>query len=454
MNKLLQKAKIIETDLFKVEGGLVSSYNASLKKIIGKKTSLKEFSIDKRGVSPEIQAELGESYLQTGPTSRYVIIVSPEQKSAPLITEEFSFDDSIINLLFEKNQPEINFISRKDSMYSKIDDGLGIYTSLEDMIALKNITLDIRTPTGLIDKAAELNLLIKNLKQNPELLIANNSEHVTKLHALAQDIGDVRGYKLDNIKVQKSVDTFYTTLFDGAHIFKNYNPKPTTSRRNSETSKTRINDLRDPRYSSFYNSSYGLNIFNEVTELEKQSAPTTVIYGKNTIIPKLSSMMHTENIDFIPLQNHNEVINFLIKENLVNYSNKKIAPLLKRIEDVDVLNAGYVLSKLSIEEKERALSSISHSNDWRIVRKIYSAVINANYELDKVLDSSVPGYLRASLLEVKATNPEVQKTVSNLLSAISFFDLEEMNKWNKPYLVKTFENSSRETKQYIIDTLK
>ena len=81
MLQTFSKTGLLGERLFLVEGDLVANYNRALATAIGKKTALTAFHLDKRGESPELEAELGKNYLQSGPSHRYCIIVSPDQKT-------------------------------------------------------------------------------------------------------------------------------------------------------------------------------------------------------------------------------------------------------------------------------------------------------------------------------------------------------------------------------------
>jgi len=97
----LDFSNLLDRKLALVEGDLVENYNRALKAIIDKETSLKSFHVDKRGVSPEISKELGNDYLQCGPANRYIIVVTPDQKDASLLNEEYSFDHELFDSLYE-----------------------------------------------------------------------------------------------------------------------------------------------------------------------------------------------------------------------------------------------------------------------------------------------------------------------------------------------------------------
>ncbi len=101
MNRNLVTEGIINHNLFHVQGELVEIYNRALETLTGKRTELTSFYIDKRGESPEIEAELGKNTLQCSTSHRYMIILSPSQQSAGLVHEEFSFDNDMLDRLYK-----------------------------------------------------------------------------------------------------------------------------------------------------------------------------------------------------------------------------------------------------------------------------------------------------------------------------------------------------------------
>ena len=75
---------------------LVERYNRALEQLMGKTTALTEFHIDIAGYSPEIGHELGDDlYLNPNGANQMFIILSTDQKTAPLLNSKFSTSRSI-----------------------------------------------------------------------------------------------------------------------------------------------------------------------------------------------------------------------------------------------------------------------------------------------------------------------------------------------------------------------
>ncbi|MCF6275125.1 MAG: hypothetical protein L3J05_05115, partial [Robiginitomaculum sp.] len=75
---------------------LVGRYNRALMHLIGKETELTEFHIDISGYSPEIGGEFGDDlYLNPNGCNRQFILLTTDQKTAPLLNAQFSTSRSI-----------------------------------------------------------------------------------------------------------------------------------------------------------------------------------------------------------------------------------------------------------------------------------------------------------------------------------------------------------------------
>lgn len=205
--------------LYRVQGGLVERYNQALQKLIGKSTSLNQFYIDKRGVSPQIEVELGENYLRNGISHRYLIIVSPEQQTADLIYKNFSFDEKIIDQLYDNFASTISVITRVDSLYGELNDQIEQYQSIKDVLRLKRVSLELQTPSEFLPKAQKLLQCVQKLRNNPELLVEDEASLPKYILELVETVGDVRPYHIEDLRVVQDVESFYINELN-VHVFR------------------------------------------------------------------------------------------------------------------------------------------------------------------------------------------------------------------------------------------
>ena len=94
----LIKHGLMYGNLFPVTSpALVDRYNRALKHLTGKTTELTDFHIDISGFSPEIGDELGDDlYLNPNGCNRQFILLSTDQKTAPLLDAHFSTSRGIM----------------------------------------------------------------------------------------------------------------------------------------------------------------------------------------------------------------------------------------------------------------------------------------------------------------------------------------------------------------------
>ena len=339
MARTLQSEGILNNNLFLVQGDLVEYYNRALKHVIGKKTSLTSFHIDKRGESPEIEAELGQNYLQSGPSNRYMIVVSPEQKGAELIHEEFSFDNDVIDSMYNNNLSGISIATRVDGLYGELNDDVRVFTCPEDMLAIRKINLELHTPSGFITKARDLQNLIESFKKNPELIIENDSTAVKQLSTLFQEVGDIRGYNITDMKINNEVFCFFSRVFDGVYVFRDLGtdtikPKrPKRSRKKIVEVDTDI--IVDAEMLNEFISSQGIRA--DISDSKLSPDYCVVIYKKN-------GFKHTDgpNVKFISLEDGDAVTGILIDNKYVTYSQQLVESRMTRLEDMFLLKKGFL----------------------------------------------------------------------------------------------------------------
>ena len=116
--ELLSSAKLYGGELLAVKTDeLVRRYNRCLQRVGIEPTSLSEFSIDGLGWSPEIAAERDEyDYLNAGGHDPIGIILTPDQKNAPLYNPFNSFDKQLVTEYFERFIGEIADITLSEGI--------------------------------------------------------------------------------------------------------------------------------------------------------------------------------------------------------------------------------------------------------------------------------------------------------------------------------------------------
>ena len=428
MLQSLSRSGILIDTLFHVEGDLVENYNRALECCIGKRTQNTSFHLDLRGESPELEEELGTNYLQAGPAHRYCIIVSPEQKHATLIHEEFSFDRELLDQLYEQFLPGISLATRVDGMYGEIDDEVREYETLEDLLFVKNIHLELRTPSKFLSKCRTLLQDVEQLKANPNLLVEDEGALPKKILGLVNELGDVRDYDLRPIELTQERENFYTRLFGGVCVFRDV----------------------EWRQKEEEHALYGLSgeRITTVPDGEPDKAKSVVLYREKDYHPEDGPL-----VTFIPFHDKARVIDFLLSARYAEYAYELLEPALSRMEDETLLSKGHDVMELN---RQRRLQALSQYRDamlpaWSELKNLKRQV-SKGHAFTEVIQECSPD-VRSMLLSPVPDGPGTVNVVEHTLTRLCDYLYEKMLRHNRRYLEGLFANADRHKQRYILKVL-
>ena len=430
LQSLSRNGILIET-LFLVEGDLIEHYNRALETVIGKRTQQTSFHIDKRGESPQLEVELGKNYLQTGPSHRYCIVVSPEQKEADLIHEEFSFDYEMLDLLYEYHLAGISLATRVDVLYGEIDDGVREFETFEDLLLTNTIHLELCTPSRFLYKARELKTYADQLRANPELLIENNSALPKRILEQVKEVGDIRDYDLRPIEITKeNIQTFCTRLFGGVCIFRNIR-------------------LRHEQEEFIYGlSGEPLTDVSSGTDNESIHSPSSkavVIYRQKDDQPEDGPL-----VTFIPFQDKVRVVNFLVDYGYADYSYELLEPALNRIEDETLLQKGHDVSGMVTQQRIQVLHQYKDAMifAWYELKDLKRSVTKGHDFQDVVRKCSAE--VQSLLLSSRTSDSSTSHVVEHVLTRLNEYQYEKMLAYNRRHLERLYMGSDQNKQHYII----
>ncbi|GAK49751.1 hypothetical protein U14_00975 [Candidatus Moduliflexus flocculans] len=431
--------------LFVVSGDLVENYNRVLEQVISKRTQTQSFHIDKRGESPELEKEFGENYLQSGPSHRYCLIVSPEQSDADLIHKEFSFDDDILNDIYKNFLSGISLATRVDGLFGELDDHVNAYETFEDLLQITHVHLELHTPSKFLSTARTLLEYAEQLKKQPNLLLENDSEHLRKMLKLVGEVGDVRGYDLRPIEATKELDTFYSRLFGGVAVF-----------RNAENRSPLPAKQVDQEHLLYDLSGDALTIVPPElppmpdTKSGKKPAPskTVVLYREKEYHPEDGPL-----VQFISFQEKLRIIEFLRKYWYADFSVDLLEPALIRIEDETMLSKGHDVTQMTPQQRAQALYQYRET------------MLPAWYELNDVKRKLTKGHELATV--VAACSPETQSmlltsatqddnatdVVEYVITRLDEFRHEKMFLHNRRHLERQYPLFDANKQKYIVQVL-
>ena len=217
MKRLIAKG-LMFGNLIRVDSAAwVSLYNRALKKITGKETALKEFHIDLSGYSPEIGDELGEmDYLRPAGGNRQFILLTTEQKSAPMLNADLSVLRDVLQTFITDNESQLFSLTARDAVVGEIDDQVWQVNGPADLPNISRLAITADTTGNHVAEADRLTALIERFRADKDgwwddVLIAQMIEQ-------AKNTGDVTRNPVHLSRTEFEVPDFWTSDFGGVYV--------------------------------------------------------------------------------------------------------------------------------------------------------------------------------------------------------------------------------------------
>ena len=189
--KLLIEKGLMFGNLIRVDSpALVERYNRALKSLTGKATSLKDFHIDISGYSPEIGDELNDPlYLNHAGVNRQFILLTTDQKTAPLLDATFSNSRSILRQFIEANEDQLFALTAKDAVAGELVNTVYRADQPSQLFDIRKVSIEADTTDGTVQTAKELGSMIDQFKSEPDAWF--DDVLIGKMIGLAKETGDV-----------------------------------------------------------------------------------------------------------------------------------------------------------------------------------------------------------------------------------------------------------------------
>lgn len=202
----------------------VGLYNRALEKLTGKTTALTDFHIDLTGLSPEIGDELGDmDYLNPKNGNRQFILLTTEQKTAPMLASDLSVYPSILRRFIAENESQLFSLTARDAVAGEIDDEVWQVAAPQDLLDIRKIRISADTIGNHVAEAGKLTAMIDRFRQQPDawwddVLIADMIEQAKKS-------GDVTRNPVRLSHTSFDVPDFWTPAFGGVYVIRSA-PEP------------------------------------------------------------------------------------------------------------------------------------------------------------------------------------------------------------------------------------
>ena len=219
MRRLIEKG-LMFGNLVRVDSpALIERYNRALHHLTGRQTALPDFHIDISGYSPEVGDELGDHlYLNPNGVNRQFILLSTEQKTAPLLGAKFSTSRSILRRFIEENEAQLFSLTARDAVAGELENTVFDLSSPARLFDIRRITVVADTTGNHLAEANRLAAMIETFRAKPDgwyddVLIAQMID-------LARRTGDVTRDPVQLRATDFDTPDFWTAHFGGIYIFR------------------------------------------------------------------------------------------------------------------------------------------------------------------------------------------------------------------------------------------
>ena len=197
---------------------LMERYNRALKHLTNHQTKLTDFHIDISGYSPEIGDELEDPlYLNHAGVNRQFILLTTDQKHAPLLNAKFSTSREILKEFIQKNEPQLFALTARDAVAGELVNSVYSVDGPAKLFDIRRVKIEADTTSGTVAEAQALADNVDRFMREEDawfddLLIAD-------MITSAKRTGDVtrNPVRLDLMEFEQR--NFWTAHFGGLYVF-------------------------------------------------------------------------------------------------------------------------------------------------------------------------------------------------------------------------------------------
>ncbi|NOC85455.1 DUF6638 family protein [Ruegeria sp. HKCCD6428] len=218
MIRLIEKGLMFGNLVHISSPALVERYNRALQHLAGKTTALTDFHVDISGYSPEVGIELeDELYLNPNGVNRQFILLTTEQKRAPLLNVKFSTSRDILREFIEMNEAQLFALTATDAVAGELVNSVFKLTTPRDLLNLRKIEIEADTTGGTLRKAQQLAGMVERFKTEEDAWF--DDVLIAKMIETARETGDVTRNPVRLRHTDFEQRNFWTAHFGGLYLF-------------------------------------------------------------------------------------------------------------------------------------------------------------------------------------------------------------------------------------------
>lgn len=218
MKRLIKKGLMFGNLIHVSSPVLVDRYNRALRHLTGKTTSLSDFHIDISGYSPEIGDEFDDVlYLNHAGVNRQFILLTTEQKHAPLLHVQFSTSREILRHFIEDNEAQLFALTATDAVAGELVNSVFDVSDPVRLFDIRKVEIEADTTSGTLRHAEKLGDLVDRFKREDDAWF--DDVLIAEMITLAGKTGDVSRNPVELQLKEFEQQNFWTAHFGGLYLF-------------------------------------------------------------------------------------------------------------------------------------------------------------------------------------------------------------------------------------------
>ncbi|SLN13931.1 hypothetical protein TRL7639_00181 [Falsiruegeria litorea R37] len=218
MKRLIEKGLMFGNLVHISSPALIERYNRALEHLSGKATQLNDFHVDISGFSPEVGEELGDPlYLNPNGVNRQFILLTTEQKRAPLLNVKFSTSRDILRQFIEDNESQLFALTATDAVAGELVNSVFKIRSARDLFDLKSVEVEADTVGGTLKTATQLANMVERFKTEEDAWF--DDVLIADMIGAAKQTGDVTRNPVHLSQGTFEQGAFWTAHFGGMYLF-------------------------------------------------------------------------------------------------------------------------------------------------------------------------------------------------------------------------------------------
>jgi hypothetical protein len=219
MKRLIEKGLMFGNLIEVASPALIERYNRALESLTGKRTGLSDFHIDVSGYSPEIGHELQDHlYLNHAGVNRQFILLTTEQKTAPLLNTKFSTSRGILRQFIEENEAQLFALTARDAVAGELVNSVYSVEEPVKLFDIRKVVIEADTTQGTVKQAKKLGTMVDRFKQEEDAWF--DDVLIAKMIGMAKKTGDVTRNPVQLKHMEFEQANFWTAHFGGLYVFR------------------------------------------------------------------------------------------------------------------------------------------------------------------------------------------------------------------------------------------